>query len=107
MKKSFLTLALAAAAAAPVAAQTSAVTDAILNQRSGMLDKARASIDKAAMNEKTAGKAKTWYTRGEIYEQTMDNPIFAKQLQSGEGTQKAFESYTKTIELDGKAGEYG
>ncbi len=107
MKKSFLTLALAVAASAPVAAQTSAVTDAILNQRSGLLDKARASIDKAATNEKTIGKAKTWYTRGEIYEQTMDNPIFAKQLQPGEGTQKAFESYTKTIELDGKAGEYG
>ncbi len=107
MKKSFLTLALAAACAAPAAAQTSAITDAILNQRSGMLDKARTSIDKAIVNEKTVGKAKAWYTRGDVYEQMMDSPIYAKMLQPGEGTQKAFESYTKAIALEGKDGEYG
>ena len=88
-------------------AQTSAVTNAILNQRQGMYDKARTDIDKAVLNEKTSGKAKTWFTRGEIYEQMLDSPIFGKLLQPGEGTQKAFESYTKTAELDGKAGEYG
>ena len=107
MKKAILTLALAAACVAPAVAQTSAITDAILNQRAGMLDKARASIDKAIVNEKTVGKAKAWYTRGEVYEQTMDSPIYGKALQPGEGTQKAFESYTKAIALDGKDGEFG
>jgi hypothetical protein len=66
MKKTLLTLAAAAtlATGAPlmVSAQTSAVTNAILNQRSGLLDKARVDIDKAIVNEKTSGKAKTWFT---------------------------------------------
>ena len=107
MKKIILTLAASAALAGHALAQTSAVTNAILNQRSGLLDKARTDIDQAALNEKTSQKAKTWYTRGDIYEAMMDSPIYGKQLKPGEGTQKAFESYSKTIELDGKAGEYG
>ncbi len=111
MKKTFLTLAAAAVFAAGlptvVSAQTSAVTNAILNQRTGLLDKARADIDKAIVNEKTSGKAKTWYTRGEVYQGMLESPIYSKQLQPGEGLQKAYESYAKTIELDTKDGEFG
>ncbi|GAB2870283.1 tetratricopeptide repeat protein [Hymenobacter ruber] len=111
MKKTFLTIAvavsLAGALPSVVSAQTSAVTNAILNQRSGLLDKARTDIDKAIVNEKTMGKAKTWYTRGEIYQGMLESPIYAKQLQPGEGVQKAYESYNKTIELDTKDGEFG
>lgn len=111
MKKTFLTLAAAAtlATGAPlmVSAQTSAVTNAILNQRTGLLDKARVEIDKAIVNEKTSGKAKTWFTRGQIYEGMLESPIYGKQLQPGEGLQKAYESYSKTIELDTKDGEFG
>lgn len=90
-----------------VLAQTSAVTNAILNQRTGLLDKARVDIDKAIVNEKTSGKAKTWYTRGEIYQGMLESPIYGKQLQPGEGLQKAFESFNKTVELDTKTGEFG
>ncbi|MDO7847509.1 tetratricopeptide repeat protein [Hymenobacter sp. M29] len=111
MKKTFLTaavgVALVAGLPATVSAQTSAVTNAILNQRSGLLDKARTDIDKAIVNEKTSGKAKTWYTRGEIYQGMLDSPIYGKQLQPGEGLQKAYESFAKTIELDTKDGEFG
>ena len=111
MKKSILTVvasaALIAGLPANVLAQTSAVTNAILNQRSGLLDKARVDIDKAILNEKTSGKAKTWYTRGEIYQGMLESPIYGKQLQPGEGVQKAFESYSKVIELDSKNGEFG
>ena len=111
MKKTFLTLAAAAtlATGAPlmVSAQTSAVTNAILNQRTGLLDKARVDIDKAILNEKTSGKAKTWFTRGQVYEGMLESPIYGKQLQPGEGLQKAYESYSKTIELDTKDGEFG
>jgi tetratricopeptide (TPR) repeat protein len=111
MKKTFLTLAAATVLAAGlpslVSAQNSAVTNAILNQRSGLLDKARADIDKAIVHEKTSGKAKTWYTRGEIYQGMIDNPIYGKDLKPGEALQKAFESYNKTIELDSKTGEFG
>ena len=111
MKKTILTFAAAATLAigAPlmVSAQTSAVTNAILNQRTGLLDKARVDIDKAIVNEKTSGKAKTWFTRGQIYEGMLESPIYVKQLQLGEGLQKAYESYGKTIELDSKDGEFG
>ena len=111
MKKTFLTLAAATALAAGlpslVSAQTSAVTNAILNQRTGLLDKARTDIDKAIVNEKTSTKAKTWFTRGEIYLGMLESPIYSKQLQPGEGVQKAYESYNKTIELDTKTGEFG
>ncbi|GAC1378945.1 MAG: tetratricopeptide repeat protein [Hymenobacter sp.] len=111
MKKTFLTLSVAMVLAAGLPtlalAQTSAVTNAILNQRTGLLDKARADIDKAIVNEKTSGKAKTWYTRGEIYQGMAESPIYSKQLQPGEGVQKAYESYAKTIELDSKTGEFG
>jgi len=111
MKKTLLTLVaatvLVASLPAAVLAQTSAVTNAILNQRSGLLDKARVDIDKAIVNEKTSGKAKTWYTRGEIYQGMLESPIYGKQLPAGEGLQKAYESYSKTIELDTKTGEFG
>lgn len=111
MKKTILTLAAVGVffSGVPLVslAQTSAVTNAILNQRTGLLDKARTDIDKAIVHEKTSGKAKTWYTRGEIYETMMTSPIYGKQLQPGEGLQKAFESYNKTIELDTKTGEFG
>ena len=111
MKKTLLTVVaatvLVASLPAAVSAQTSAVTNAILNQRSGLLDKARVDIDKAIVNDKTSGKAKTWYTRGEIYQGMLESPIYGKQLQAGEGLQKAYESYTKTIELDTKTGEFG
>ena len=107
MKKTLLTLAVVASFAATASAQTSAVTNAILSQRSGLYDKARVDIDKAVLNEKTSGKAKTWYTRGEIYDGLVASPIYSKGLQPGEGVQKAYESYSKAIELDGKDGEYG
>ncbi len=111
MKKVLSTLAVAAAlaATAPHAAQAqnSAVTNALLNQKTGLLDKARTDIDKAVLDPKTSGKAKTWYTRGDIYAQMMASPIYGKQLQPGEGLQKASESFNKTIELDTKTGEYG
>lgn len=106
MKKTLLTL-VAAAALHTASAQNSAVTNAILYQRQGTLDKARVEIDKAAMNEKTQGKAKTWYTRGEIYEGIVASPIYGKSLPVTEGTKTAFESYSKAVSLEGKDSEYG
>ncbi|HEX8658787.1 MAG TPA: tetratricopeptide repeat protein [Hymenobacter sp.] len=111
MKKTFFTLAASALLALGMpslaSAQNSAVTNAILNQRTGLLDKARTDIDKAIVNEKTSGKGKTWFTRGEIYQGMLESPIYGKQLQPGEGLQKAYESYAKAIELDTPTGEFG
>ncbi|MET4104807.1 tetratricopeptide repeat protein [Hymenobacter sp. UYP22] len=106
MKKTLLTL-VAAAALHTASAQNSAVTNAILYQKQGTLDKARTEIDKAITNEKTQGKAKTWYTRGEIYEGIVASPIYGKSLPVMEGTKTAFESYSKAVSLEGKDSEYG
>ncbi len=101
--------------AAPAYAQNSAVTNALLSQKAGQLDKALVSINEATANEKTKDKAKTWFTRGEIYYQLLDpNPIsqklygkYAAALQPGEALQKATESYNKAAQLDGPTGEFG
>ncbi|RFP65096.1 tetratricopeptide repeat protein [Hymenobacter lapidiphilus] len=106
MKKVLLTL-VAAAALHTASAQNSAVTNAILYQRQGTLDKAKTEIDKAVTNEKTSGKAKTWFTRGEIYESMVNSPIYKKSLGTEDGAKIAFEAYTKALSLDGKDGEYG
>ncbi len=119
MSNTFLKLAAAAAFTAalglstPVQAQNSAVTNAILSQKAGQMDKALTSINEAIVNEKTKDKAKTWFTRGEIYNQLLDpntQALFAKytkDMQPGEALQKATESYNKALQLDGPAGEFG
>ncbi|HEX8351049.1 MAG TPA: tetratricopeptide repeat protein [Hymenobacter sp.] len=106
MKKIILTL-VAAAALHTASAQNGAVTNAQLFQKQGTLDKARTEIDKAITNEKTSGKAKTWFTRGEIYEGIANSPIYSKAVPPAEANKTAFESYQKAIQLEGKDSEYG
>lgn len=98
-------LALASLATAPALAQRSAVTNAIMEQRAGRLDKARTEIDKAAVDERTGAEAKTWFTRGEIYEGLMTNPLYKKTAPAN-SAQLAYESFQKSIELDAKGKEY-
>ncbi|WP_400190899.1 tetratricopeptide repeat protein [Hymenobacter sp. B81] len=105
MKKTFLTI-VAALVLQGAMAQNSAVTNAIIMQKQGTLDKARVEIDKAVAHPKTSGKAKTWYTRGEIYEGIAQSPIYGKTLSPGEGNKVAFESYQKAIEVEGKDSDY-
>ncbi|NDK54410.1 tetratricopeptide repeat protein [Pontibacter fetidus] len=105
MKKVLLT-ALAAATISVASAQNSAVNSAILNQKNGTLDKAQTEIDKAISHEKTKDKAKTWFTRGTIYQDIIGHPIYGK-LATEKTPTIVIESYNKTIELDGKDGQYG
>jgi len=120
MKKTFLTLATSAAltvagVATPVFAQSSAITNAILSQKAGQLDKAIVSIDQAIASDKTKDKdkPKAWFTRGDIYYQLVDPSTqalfgkYTKDMKPGEPLQKAAESYKKALELDGPTGEYG
>lgn len=119
MKNSLLTLAAAAALmtatglATPALAQNSAVTNAQLSLKANQIDKALTSINEAIVNEKTKDKAKTWFTRGDIYYQLVDPSMqaltakFSKDMQPGEAMQKANESYRKALELDGPTGEFG
>lgn len=85
-------------------AQTSKVRIAItsLKPHYNQLDKAKAAIDIAILNEKTSEKAKTWKVRGEVYhaialtkeakfEDLCENPL-----------QIAFDSYKNALKLDKK-----
>ena len=119
MKKTILPLAASAALlaatgmATPALAQTSAVNSATLSLQANQLDKAMVSINQAIGNEKTKNQAKTWFTRGEIYERLLDPAMkvltakYSKDLQPGEAQQKAAESYQKALDLDGPNGEFG
>lgn len=100
-----LALTLAALTATPALAQTAAVTNAIMSQRNGKLDMARTEIDKAITDEKTSTKAKTWYTRAEIYEAMISHPLYGKTAPPN-AAQIAYESYQKAIQYDEKGKEY-
>lgn len=103
MKKFLLTV-VAAGAMQVAVAQTAAVTNAIMYQRDGKLDKARTEIDKAITHSKTGQSAKTWFYRGSIYEQMINHPVFGKT--APDAPLVALESYDKAIALDKKNGDY-
>lgn len=112
MKKLILTAA-AAFSMQLAFAQNSAITNALLHQKNGKLDKAKEEIDKAIVHEKTANSAKAWFTKGEIYSALGDpnNPLMAlqkpevKALSAG-ATEQALAAYDKAIALDKPNGEY-
>ncbi|MGV3642135.1 MAG: tetratricopeptide repeat protein [Adhaeribacter sp.] len=85
-------------------AQNSAVTNASLYLKNGTLDKAKTEIDKAVVHEKTANSAKAWFTKGEIYSQLVNNPIYSKL--AANAPQEAFAAYDKAISLDKPGGTY-
>jgi tetratricopeptide (TPR) repeat protein len=103
MKKILLT-ALAAVSMQMAMAQKSEITSAILSLKSGTLDKAKTSIDKAVVHEKTANDPKAWFTKGEVYAAFIDNPIFGKQVPNA--VDEAYQAYDKAIAID-KDGEWG
>lgn len=105
MKKVLLT-ALVAGTISVASAQNSAVNSAVLNHKNGTLDKALESINQATEHKKTKDKAKTWFYRGVIYQDMIGNPIYGK-LTDEQTPMVVLESFDKTIELDGKDGEYG
>ena len=103
MKKLLLTT-VAALSMQLAMAQKSEITNAILFQKNGTLDKAKTSIDKAVAHEKTANDPKAWFYKGEIYAGFIDNPIFGKQVPNA--VEEAYAAYDKAIAID-KDGEWG
>lgn len=102
--KKFMLTAVAALGMQLAFAQNSAVTNAILHQKNGTLDKARTEIDKAVVHEKTANSAKAWFTKAEIYAAMVGNPVYGTLV--ADPAQEAAVAYDKAITLDKPGGEY-
>ncbi len=104
MKKTILTALIMCFTVAMIG-QTSERTSAFNYHRYGKLDLAKASIDKAVLNEKTIMDAKTWFYRGNIYYDIgiSTDSNFRKLDPDPFGV--AFISYNKAKELDTK-GEF-
>ncbi|MBD1396115.1 tetratricopeptide repeat protein [Pontibacter sp. JH31] len=105
MKKILMT-ALAAASVQVAVAQNSAVNSAVLNHKNGTLDKALADINKATEHKKTQDKAKTWFYHGVINQDLIGHPIYGK-VATEKTPEVVLQSFNKTIELDGKDGQFG
>ncbi|HOV10602.1 MAG TPA: hypothetical protein PLL90_02440, partial [Bacteroidales bacterium] len=68
--------------------------------KNGQLDKAKTYIDKACVNEKTKGLAKTWFYCGNIYLSiALTKEEKFKSLDSN-AIQIAYDAYQKAIQLD-------
>lgn len=68
MRKSLIIACLVAMAGLSATAQNSAINTAIFAKQNFDYVKAKATIDKAVLHEKTSTSAKAWYYRGEIYQ---------------------------------------
>ena len=82
--------------------QNAEVVNAFNYQRNKELAKAKMAIDKAALNDETSIKPKTWYYRGNIY---MDIDINQSQdstfnIIDKDALTKSLESYSRVIEID-------
>ena len=82
--------------------QKNQVVSAFNYHRNGKLDKAKIAIDKATVNEKTVGMAKTWYYCGNIYLDIARSPLEAYKNLDPDALEKADEAYAKALELDTK-----
>ncbi|PKP53229.1 MAG: hypothetical protein CVT92_04925 [Bacteroidetes bacterium HGW-Bacteroidetes-1] len=97
MKKLIMILAVLIAGTS-LMAQKSERTNAFMYNKNGQYDKARESIDKAVIHEKTRDDAKAWMYRGIIYL----NIVFSDKYDSLDtlALEKSLESFIKTKELD-------
>lgn len=77
-------------------------TSAYNYNRDGKLDKAKESIDKAVMHNKTKDDAKTWLYRGMIYYNIAQSPLPAYHKLDSNAAVKAYNSFQKAKELDEK-----
>ncbi len=76
------------------------VNEAIAYRNQGLLDKAKASIDKAMDNPKQNTKAKTWYTRGSIYQAMSSSPLPTYNKLDSNAISVAYESYMKAAVVE-------
>jgi tetratricopeptide (TPR) repeat protein len=77
-------------------------TSAYNYNRDGKLDKAKESIDKAIVNEKTMNDAKTWLYKGMIYYNIAQSPLPAYNELDANAATVSYEAFLKAKELDVK-----
>ena len=89
-----------------VYAQNSAVSKASQYKDNGELLKAKEQIDLAVAHEKTMAKAKTWFTKAQVYEAiaVAEDPALADMEDSA--MEEAISAYNKAKELDKPGGAY-
>lgn len=101
-KRSLSILSLAVLSAGVALAQGgNPVSNAILAQRAGDLDRAKVNIDQAAKREDEQNKPKFWYTRGSIYFDLANSQDAKFKVLAGDsGALVAYSSFTKAMELE-------
>ncbi len=82
-----------------------AQTGAILQLEGGKLDKAKTEIDKATEDPKQAAKAKTWLTKGKIYEAIASDPTGLYAKLDSNASLTAYASYKKALEVEPNGGK--
>ncbi|MCU0429800.1 MAG: hypothetical protein MUF42_07475 [Cytophagaceae bacterium] len=86
--------------------QNGVLTNAILLQREGDLEKALVEINKASEHEKTKGLAKTWYYKGLIYQDIYISENSPAKTQVQDALLESTEFFQKAVSLDAPNGEY-
>ncbi|QHL86375.1 tetratricopeptide repeat protein [Nibribacter ruber] len=104
--KKFLLTAAAVLSLQLANAQTAAVTSAVMLHQKGTLDKAKAEIDKAVVNEKTKDNAKAWYYKGLIYMDMAGHPLYGKTVDPAQMSKEAYEAFSKVADLETKKKQY-
>ncbi len=77
---------------------------AIMLKDAGTLDKAKTEIDQNVTDAKLSGKAKTWYTKGQIYQAIANDGGAYAKLDSNAAI-IAYESYKKALEVEPNGGK--
>jgi len=98
--KKLVTLVIFCLMVAGVYAQNSAVNKASKYKEEGELMMAKEQIDLATAHEKTIDKAKTWYTKGEVYEAIALSEDAQYQDMKDEALNEALEAYKKAKAMD-------
>ena len=92
--RQFMTILAAFVCVAAMAQKKPNITKAKAMLDKGEYAEAKAMIDQATTYEKTMGKAKTWYYRGQIY------TALDTALNEPGALETAIESYNKALEID-------
>lgn len=83
-------------------AQNKAIRKAESNLKKGELAEAKEYIDQAVAHEKTSDKAKTYFTKGQVYAAIATAEDEQVKNLASNALQEATEAYRKAMELEGK-----